>query len=80
MSTTPQQATFYMRGGHEITLGNLKNVEMNRDTSIGSYSGYTLEWIDGAKAPRMFSLSIPDIVAVIVVDDPYAPKSESKSE
>ena len=59
-------ATFYMKGGHVIQIDNVKSVELKRDSSTGSYSGYTIEWQDPDKRPALFSLSIPDIVAVKV--------------
>jgi hypothetical protein len=60
-------ATFYMKGGHAIVVGNIKSVEMRRDATTGSYSGYSIEWEDVEKKPALFTLSIPDIVAVKVV-------------
>ena len=59
-------ATFYMKGGHTIVIGNIKSVEMKRDMTTGNYAGYTIEWEDVNKKPALFSLSIPDIVAVKV--------------
>jgi hypothetical protein len=59
-------ATFYMKGGHVITVGNVEKVTMIRDDSTGTYSGYTIKWLDVDKAPLLFSLSVPDIVAVHV--------------
>ena len=55
---------FYMRGGHRVVARDVKSVEMTRDSETGSYSGYTLEWNESAKRPPLFTLSIPDIVAV----------------
>lgn len=37
-------ATFYMKGGHVIVIGNIKHVTMNRDASTGGYTGYSIEW------------------------------------
>lgn len=59
-------ATFYMRGGQTIVIGNIKGVELTRDRATGSYTGYTIEWEDISKKPALFSMSIPDIVAVKV--------------
>lgn len=61
---------FYMNGGHVIVVRDVKKVEMTRDPSTGSYSAYHLEWIDGAKdTPSLFTLSIPEIIAVIATED-----------
>jgi hypothetical protein len=72
MSNTDKslRATFYMKGGHAIEVGNIKSVELTRDAD-GSYKGYTIEWADTSKSPGLFSMSIPDIVAVMVQDDQY---------
>lgn len=70
VKSKPLQATFYMRGGHQIVTGNVKSVSMTSNPE-GGYSAYSIKWLDAAKAPNMFSLSIPDIVAVVVVEDPY---------
>lgn len=59
-------ATFCMRGRHTIVIDNIKSVEMKPDISTGNYTGYTIEWEDIWKKPDLFSLSIPDIVAVKV--------------
>lgn len=59
--------TFYMRAGHAVSTHGVNKVEMTRDSTTGSYAGYTLEWNEG-KQPAMFTLSIPDIVAVRALD------------
>jgi len=59
--------TFYMRGGHAVVANNVSEVEMTRNTTDGTYTGYTLSWNEG-KRPAMFTLSIPDIVAVHAVN------------
>lgn len=66
-------ATFYMKGNHIITVDGVKEVTMTRDHKMGSYAGYTIEWEDGYK-PSLFSLSIPEIVAVKVTEasKPYS--------
>lgn len=66
MFTKMRFATFYMRGGHTITVGNVESVELTRDATTGGYAGYTIKWEDPTIAPELFSLSIPDIVAVSV--------------
>lgn len=58
-------AVFYMKGGHVLTVKGVKEVSMTRDNQTGGYAGYTIEWEDGHK-PALFSLSIPEIVAVEV--------------
>jgi len=62
-----QVAAFYMKGGHVIVIDNIKKLEMTRDNTTGGYSGYSIDWLDVSKKPALFSLSIPDIVAVKVV-------------
>jgi len=64
----PLTVRFYMRGGHVVTATRVKSVEMTRDNSTGSYSGYTLEWNDPKDRPSMFTVSIPDIVAVVATE------------
>lgn len=69
MSTeTNLTAHFYMRGNHCIVVDNFKSVEMTRDSNTGGYSAYKIEWISGQKTPSLFTLSIPDIVAVVVTE------------
>lgn len=58
------RVVFYMRGGHIVTAPNVEKMEMTRDTSTGKYSGYSITWEDN-KGPALFTLSIPDIVAVV---------------
>jgi hypothetical protein len=58
-------AVFYMKGGHVLTVRGVKEVTMTRDTVTGSYSGYNIKWEEG-HAPSLFTMSIPDIVAVEV--------------
>ena len=67
MAETEKQATFYLRGNHEITLDNIGSVTMTRDNETGSYAAYTIEWFDQSRAPHMFTMSLPDIVAVRVI-------------
>lgn len=55
---------FHMRNGSVVRTHGVTKVEMTREGSSGQYSAYSIEWVKGA-APRMFTLSIPDIVAVI---------------
>lgn len=57
--------TFYLRGGHEIKLSGISSVEMQRDMSTGYYRGYDIKWSNPDDAPRLFTMSIPDIVAVL---------------
>lgn len=66
----PLRATFYMRGGHAIEIGGIKTVTMTSD-GHGGYSAYSIKWMPGA-APALLSLSIPNIMAVLVLEDPYA--------
>jgi hypothetical protein len=60
------QATFFMRGGQTVAIGNVKSVSMTRELGTGQYSAYEIEWANPKVAPLMFTLSIPDIIAVIV--------------
>lgn len=55
---------FYMRGGHVVTATRVKEISMTRDKTTGSYCGYHIVWEDDG-IPTFFSLSIPDIVAVV---------------
>ena len=55
---------FYMKGGHVITAKNVKNISSTRHPTTGDYSGYSVDWSPGL-APNYFSLSIPDIVAIV---------------
>jgi hypothetical protein len=52
-----------MIGGLVVIAENVKKVAMIRDQTTGKYRGYDIEFEEG-KAPYLFSLSIPDIVAV----------------
>jgi len=54
---------FHMRNGSVVRAYDVTSVEMTRAGS-GAYSAYKIEWGKGA-APRLFTLSIPDIVAVV---------------
>ena len=65
----PLTASFYMRGGQIITIGNVKKVEMTREGSTGQYSAYSSEWTNPKLAPNMFTMSIPDIIAVVAVEE-----------
>lgn len=60
---------FYMKGGHVVTASGVEKVEMTRDNTTGSYSGYTIKWEEG-HSPRLFTLSVPDIIAVHAHDEP----------
>jgi hypothetical protein len=59
---------FHMRNGSIVQAHGVTKVEMTRESSTGQYSGYQLEWAKGS-SPRLFTLSIPDIVAVVAVSD-----------
>ena len=60
---------FYMRGGHAIIVDGVEELTMTRDPSgTGAYGSYRITWEDG-KQPKLFTLSIPDIVAVFA-DEP----------
>jgi hypothetical protein len=41
---------------------------MTRDTDTGTYIGYEIKWCWPESAPDLFTLSIPDIVAVVATD------------
>lgn len=55
---------FYMRGGHVVTATKVKEISVTRDKTTGSYCGYHIVWEDDG-IPTFFTLSIPDIVAVV---------------
>lgn len=59
---------FYMKGGHVIYADQVKHISMAHDTTTGAYCGYDIAWEDEG-GPKFFSLSIPDIVAVVSVND-----------
>jgi len=63
-----QTVTFHMRGGHTIVTTGVKEITMRRDNASGAYAGYEITWEEGRK-PLLFSLSIPDIVAVTAVEN-----------
>lgn len=58
---------FFMKGGHIIKAPDVTDVTMKRDNTTGAYIGYDLTWANPKNAPKMFTLSIPDIVAVSTV-------------
>lgn len=64
----PLVAHFYMRSGQIITVGNVKSVKVGR-AGTGQYDSYQIEWVNPALAPNLFTLSIPDIIAVIVQEE-----------
>lgn len=70
----PLRATFYMRGGHAIEIGGIKTVTMTSNGN-GGYSAYSIKWMPGA-SPPLLSLSIPNIVAVLVLEDSFATPSK----
>lgn len=55
---------FYMRGGHVVTATKVKEISITRDKTTGAYCGYHIVWEDDG-IPAFFTLSIPDIVAVV---------------
>jgi hypothetical protein len=59
---------FYMKGGHVVTATGVKEVKMTRDTTTGAYIGYEVKWCWPESSPELFTLSIPDIVAVVATD------------
>jgi len=61
--------TFYMKGGHQVVAKYAKNVKMTRDSGTGAYSGYEVEFEPGHH-PSLFTVSIPDIVAVVAEEQP----------
>lgn len=62
-------AVFYMRGGHVIEVGNVESVSMESNSQTGSYNGYSIVWKDKTLSPKLFTLSIPDIVAVVAREE-----------
>lgn len=66
MTNNGKTYLFYMRGGHCIGAYNVKCLTMHSDNE-GSFCGYKIEWVEGKK-PEFFSLSLPDIVAVVCRD------------
>jgi hypothetical protein len=59
---------FHMRNGSIVRAYGVTNVEMTRESSTGSYSAYSIEWAKG-RSMRLFTLSIPDIVAVVAYSE-----------
>jgi hypothetical protein len=59
---------FHMRNGSVVEAHGVTNVEMTRENSTGQYSAYSIEWAKG-RSMRLFTLSIPDIVAVVAVNE-----------
>lgn len=51
---------------HGLSKG-AQRIVYARDNTTGGYAGYSIDWQDVSKKPALFSLSIPDIVAVKVV-------------
>ncbi len=58
---------FYLRSGRVVYTDKVTNIEMTRESDTGAYSGYKIEWAEGF-SPRLFSLSIPEIAAVVARD------------
>lgn len=63
----PLNVRFYMRGGHVVDAIGVKKLTMNRHPE-GGYLGYTIEWMYPETSPDLFTLSIPDIVAVVATE------------
>lgn len=61
------RVNFHMRSGSTVTAEYVETVEMTRRPETGDYAGYRLEFEKG-RAPRLFTVSIPDIVAVVATD------------
>lgn len=70
--TEPKEDTmtvhFHMRNGSIVRAHGVTKVEMTRESSTGQYSGYSIEWAEGCQ-PKMFTLSISDIVAVVAYSE-----------
>lgn len=54
---------FYMKGGHVIVTKYVKTFTATHDRATGYYTGYEIVWEDG-RNPKLFSLCLPDIVAI----------------
>jgi hypothetical protein len=54
-----------MKGGHAVVANGVKEVEMQRDTTTGAYTGYVIKWADPGNTYQLFTLSVPDIVGVV---------------
>ena len=59
--------TFYMRGGHKIVVPNVKSVKMTH-LPTGFFEGYDIAFEPGHH-PVVFSMSVPDIIAVYSDDN-----------
>lgn len=65
----PLDVTFYMQGGHAIKASGVQQVAVEKDTSTGKFTSYSVTWHQGQK-PSMFTLSLSDLVAVVAVENP----------
>jgi hypothetical protein len=63
----PLNVKFYMQGGHVVEAIGVKKLTMSRDPG-GGYSAYTIEWMWPDSSPELFTLSVPDIVAVVATE------------
>lgn len=54
---------FLMSGGHTVYAYHVASLS-TRSNDDGSFRSYEIHWVEGHK-PKFFSLSIPDIVAVV---------------
>lgn len=61
------RVTFYMMGGHKVTTDHVKKITMGRNFETGKYNSYSIEWAMSANND-LFSLSVPDVVAVTSED------------